>query len=83
VPALAEVIGRLVGKPVSELFGTPLLDHVLGAYREQAQDVDPPLQEGWEVRVHLHQLCPLLLRAAVFGGGYAHDVLTAVRGALR
>ena len=65
------------------LFGTPLLDHVLGAYVEQAEDVGSPLHDGWEERVHLHQLFPLLMHAAVFGGAYAHDALAAARGALR
>jgi fructosamine-3-kinase len=65
------------------LFGTPLLDHVLGAYVEQADDVGSPLHDGWEERVHLHQLFPLLMHAAVFGGAYAHGALAAVRGALR
>ncbi len=48
------------------LFGCPSLDTVLAAYDEAA-----PLAEGWRGRVGLHQLFPLLVHAALFGGGYA------------
>ena len=47
------------------LFGLPHLPRVLEAYQERA-----PLAEGWEERVPLHQLFPLLVHAALFGGGY-------------
>jgi len=47
------------------LFGLPHLQRVLGAY----QDVWP-LAEGWEDRLGVHQLFPLLTHAAMFGGGY-------------
>jgi fructosamine-3-kinase len=29
-----------------------------------------PLADGWEERVELHQLVPLLVHAVLFGGGY-------------
>jgi fructosamine-3-kinase len=48
------------------LFGCPQLDTVLAAYDEAA-----PLADGWRGRVGLHQLFPLLVHAALFGGGYA------------
>jgi fructosamine-3-kinase len=48
------------------LFGCPQLPRVLEAYREVT-----PLAEGWEERVVLHQLFPLLVHACMFGGGYA------------
>ncbi|WP_269070895.1 fructosamine kinase family protein [Actinomycetospora endophytica] len=48
------------------LFGCPQLDTVLAAYDEAA-----PLADGWRDRVGLHQLFPLLVHAALFGGGYA------------
>ncbi len=60
------------------LFGCPFLDHVLGAYREVA-----PLADGWERRVALHQLFPLLVHAVLFGGGYRSQALAAAREALR
>ena len=47
------------------LFGMPHLPRVLEAYQERA-----PLAEGWEERIQLHQLFPLLVHAALFGGGY-------------
>lgn len=47
------------------LFGMPHLPRVLDAYTEAA-----PLADGWEDRVPLHQLFPLLVHAALFGGGY-------------
>jgi fructosamine-3-kinase len=65
------------------LFGTPLLDRISGAYQEQAEQAGAPLRDGWRDRVDLHQLFPLLMHAAVFGGGYVHDALAAARGALR
>lgn len=65
-----------------KMFGTPLLDHILGAYAEAAEDAGAPLADGWRDRVELHQLFPLLMHAAVFGGGYAHDALAAARHCL-
>ncbi len=47
------------------LFGMPNLPRVLDAYRDAA-----PLTDGWEDRVGLHQLYPLLAHAAMFGGTY-------------
>jgi fructosamine-3-kinase len=47
------------------LFGLPQLPRVLQAYEEVS-----PLAEGWEDRVGLHQLHPLLVHACRFGGGY-------------
>lgn len=62
------------------LFGAPLLDRILGAYAENSER---PLADGWRDRVELHQLFPLLMHAAVFGGGYAAQALSAARKALR
>jgi fructosamine-3-kinase len=47
------------------LFGMPHLPQVLDTYQEVF-----PLAEGWQDRVALHQLFPLLVHAAMFGGGY-------------
>jgi fructosamine-3-kinase len=47
------------------LFGLPHLDRVMSAYQAER-----PLAEGWEERLGLHQLFPLLVRAVLFGGGY-------------
>jgi fructosamine-3-kinase len=46
------------------LFGCPQLPRVLDAYQEVT-----PLAEGWEDRVALHQLFPLLVHACMFGRG--------------
>ncbi len=60
------------------LFGAPHLDRVLAAYDEAA-----PLAEGWAERVPLHQLHPLLVHAALFGGGYGPAAGAAARRCLR
>ncbi len=46
------------------LFGCPQLARVLAAYHEHS-----PLADGWEHRVSLHQLFPLLVHAYLFDGG--------------
>jgi fructosamine-3-kinase len=56
---------REVDLAMLSLFGLPHLPRVLEAYQEHS-----PLAEGWEERVPLHQLFPLLVHAALFGGGY-------------
>lgn len=47
------------------LFGLPELPRVLDAYQDLT-----PLADGWRDRVGLHQLYPLLVHAAMFGGSY-------------
>lgn len=47
------------------LFGLPQLARVQAAYAEVS-----PLADGWEERQPLHQLFPLLVHAALFGGRY-------------
>jgi fructosamine-3-kinase len=47
------------------LFGLTHLPRVMAAY-DEAQ----PLAEGWEDRLGIHQLFPLLVHACMFGGGY-------------
>jgi len=47
------------------LFGLPFLDVVLESYQEVW-----PLSAGWQERVALHQLYPLLVHATLFGGSY-------------
>lgn len=58
------------------LFGTPQLDRVLAAYDEAA-----PLADGWRARIPLHQLHPLLVHAALFGGSYRSPVVDAALAA--
>jgi fructosamine-3-kinase len=47
------------------LFGAPHLERIVAAYEESW-----PLPPGWRERQGLHQLHPLLVHAALFGGGY-------------
>ncbi|HMY09122.1 MAG TPA: fructosamine kinase family protein [Marmoricola sp.] len=47
------------------LFGAPHLTQITAAYHEAS-----PLADGWEERLGLHQLHPLLVHAALFGGEY-------------
>lgn len=56
---------REVDLAMLALFGLPHLPQVLEAY-----DGETPLAEGWQDRVALHQLFPLLVHACLFGGGY-------------
>lgn len=59
------------------LFGLPHLDSVLAAYDEAA-----PLADGWQRRVPLHQVHPLLVHAQLFGGSYGAAAGRAARSAL-
>jgi fructosamine-3-kinase len=59
------------------LFGAPHLDRIIGAYDDAA-----PLAPGWRARVGLHQAWPLLVHAALFGGGYGASAVRALRSAL-
>lgn len=56
------------------LFGCPQLQRVLDAYDETV-----PLAEGWQDRIALHQLFPLLVHACLFGGGYGSRAGDAAR----
>jgi fructosamine-3-kinase len=55
---------REVDLAMLRLFGAPS-ERVFAAYAEVA-----PLAEGWEQRVQLWQLSPLLVHAVLFGGSY-------------
>ncbi|MDG5805945.1 fructosamine kinase family protein [Streptomyces ossamyceticus] len=59
------------------LFGCPHFDRVLDGYQRAA-----PLAAGWQDRVGLHQLFPLLVHTILFGRGYAEQALDAARAAL-
>jgi fructosamine-3-kinase len=56
------------------LFGLPFLDRVLAAYHEAW-----PLAEGWQRRVGLHQIFPLLVHAVLFGPNYGARAVEAAR----
>lgn len=59
------------------LFGLPHLTAVLNAYQQTY-----PLSPGWQERVPLHQLFPLLVHAVIFGGSYGHAAGDAARRSL-
>ena len=59
------------------LFGAPFADQIMAGYQETA-----PLAAGWQARVPLHQLHPLLVHACLFGASYREAVRTAARAAL-
>jgi fructosamine-3-kinase len=56
------------------LFGLNGLAAALAAYDEVS-----PLAEGWRERVGLHQLFPLLVHAALFGGSYGPRAVDRAR----
>lgn len=60
------------------LFGLPHLPRALDAYAEAASGTSP-LADGWQDRVGLHQLFPLLVHACLFGGGYGARAADAAR----
>ena len=53
-----------------QLFGFSYLDRVLGAYNEVS-----PLTDGWQIRVSLHQLAPLLHHCILFGSSYVSQTI--------
>jgi fructosamine-3-kinase len=59
------------------LFGAPHVDQIIAAYQDTA-----PLADGWRARLPLHQLHPMLVHAAMFGGGYGERAAHAARAAL-
>lgn len=56
------------------LFGCPHLAEVLEGYQHTT-----PLAAGWQQRVGLHQLFPLLVHAVLFGRSYAEQALGTAR----
>ncbi len=56
------------------LFGAPHLQAILAGY-QQVHELAP----GWRGRVPLHQAWPLLVHAALFGGGYGSSAVNALR----
>ena len=65
---------REVDLAMLELFG-PRRPRVWAAYQEVA-----PLADGWEERIALWQLFPLLVHAELFGGGYGAAAERAASG---
>jgi fructosamine-3-kinase len=59
------------------LFGAPHLDRIVSAYNETR-----PLADGWRERIPLHQLHPLLVHVALFGGSYRTSLVDTASRAL-
>lgn len=57
-----------------QLFGCQHLDSLLAGYDEAS-----PLADGWQERVQLHQVAPLLLHCVLFGDSYLPATLRAAR----
>jgi fructosamine-3-kinase len=62
-----------------QLFGVPFRTRIIAGYRESATDLGRPLADGWEERIAVHQLFPLLVHAVLFGGGYLRQALAVAR----
>jgi fructosamine-3-kinase len=60
-----------------DLFSSPEQDEILQGYTETV-----PLADGWQSRVPLHQLHPLLVHVCLFGGGYTAQLTAVARAAL-
>ncbi len=56
------------------LFRAPHIARIIAAYDEAA-----PLTDGWQERVALHQLHPVMLHAVLFGGGYVQQTVEMAR----
>lgn len=59
------------------LFGCPYFGDVIDGYQRVH-----PLQPGWQQRVGLHQLYPLLAHVALFGSSYLGQTASALRSVL-
>lgn len=59
---------------ILDLFGLTHLKHVIGAYDEIAS-----LADGWQERVQLQQLQPLLVHTWLFGGAYLRRAVGTAR----
>lgn len=57
-----------------QLFGFANLAYVLSAYNEVS-----PLADGWQERIALHQLAPLLHHCLLFGSSYKAETLCACK----
>ncbi len=66
---------RITDLAMLALFGAPYLEVIHAAY-ESASGWLPP---SWRDLIGLHQLHPLLVHAAIFGGGYGAQAVAAAR----
>lgn len=56
------------------LFGGSFVDSVIAGYQQAS-----PLAPGWQQRVPVHQLHPLLVHAVLFGASYAEQAIATAR----
>lgn len=56
------------------LFTAPHIARIIAAYDEAA-----PLADGWQERVGLHQLFPVMVHAVIFGGGFVQQAAEIAR----
>jgi fructosamine-3-kinase len=68
---------REIDLAMLRLFGAPS-PRIFDAYQEIS-----PLADGWQLRVPLYQLLPLLVHAALFGGSYGAAAQRAAAQSLR
>ncbi len=66
---------RLTDLAMLSLFGYARLDTILSAYAAESSH----LCDGWRELLALHQLHPLLVHAAIFGGGYGAQAESIAR----
>lgn len=66
---------RITDLAMLDLFGNPHLDATWAAYEEASEQ----LPDRWRELIELHQVHPLLVHTALFGGGYAGRAMAAVR----
>ncbi len=57
-----------------QLFGCAYLDELIAAY-----DAASPLADGWEDRVQIHQLAPVLLHCVLYGDAYVGLAISIAR----
>lgn len=66
---------RITDLAMLDLFASPYLSHTWDAYAETSTN----LPDRWRELIELHQVHPLLVHTALFGGGYARQAMAAVR----
>ena len=70
---------RITDLAMLALFGAPYLEVVVAAYESESTWLPP----GWRDLVGLHQLHPILVHAAMFGGTYGPQAAAVARTLLR
>lgn len=66
---------RITDLAMLDLFGAPYLDRILAAYESASRWLPP----RWRSLIGLHQVHPLLVHAAIFGGNYGARAVAVAR----